>query len=196
MSGAGRTVAAVAGRLALALMALAVAAGLAGCDRAEPKQAAASASAPPPAAAAGGACNLLDFTMVSAMLGAQATFDVAAAGTHLETYTCVLQRHAASLPDLTLAVTPVSSDPTKFTRSAPAGSVALPGLGKAAYGIVRPAAAGVGPVVEVGWLSANGRLLVLRYRMPPGTKKADSDAMATRLPELAKVVDLVGATGT
>jgi len=191
-------VSAVAVRTALAVIGLLACLAAGGCDRgagATPAPAARSTSVEP-AAAAGGACNLLDFTSVRALLGEQATFEVAASGSHLETYTCVLQRHAASLPDLTLAVTPVASDPTKFTRSAPAGSVALPGLGKAAYGIVRPAAAGVGPVVEVGWLSANGRLLVLRYRMPPGTKKADSDAMATRLPELAKVVDLVGATGT
>ena len=89
-------------------------------------------SGPPAAATAGGACLLLDFNVINAALGS--TFDVAAAATSSETYTCDVQTTAATYPDLTLTVTATDLLPLDFTATvAPAGSTSVPKLGKIGY---------------------------------------------------------------
>jgi len=141
-----------------------------------------------PAEAAGGACQLLSFDQVTANLGAD--FGVAAASNVGETYTCVLRRVDAPLPDLSLAVTPTVADPTVFSASVtPKGAAVVGDLGKLGYSRPVPAAAGAGPGAEVGWLSANQRLMTLRYRSAPGTAAAELTALIPGLVALAKKTD-------
>jgi hypothetical protein len=147
-----------------------------------------------PAALAGGACQLLDYAVVEGTIGI--AFDVAAGGRQDATYTCVLQRTGVTVPDLSLAVSPTTATPTIFKSTvAPKGSAAVTGLGKAAYRAGLPAAPkqNRGAGVEVGWLSGNNRIIVLRYTLPVD---ATSEAIAqvnTKLVELAAAVDKVSA---
>src|SRR5947209_8446835 len=138
-----------------------------------------------PAEAAGGACLLLSFEQVAAAIGMG--FGVSAASNSGDTYTCVLRGVDTALPDLALSVSPTLADPGVFSRAVvPKGSTNVADLGKAGYRRSLPAAGGAGPAVEVGWLSGNQRLLVLRYRTPPGTAPAAADAVLPRLVALAK----------
>jgi hypothetical protein len=144
----------------------------------------------PPAAAAGGACQLLDWTMIKSSLGL--TFAVAAAAQQGDTYTCVTQGRAASLPDLMLAVTATTVDASVYTSTVqPKGAVPVAGVGKVAFSLITPAAgvdraAGVDQAVEVGWLAGNSRIIDLRLRLP---KQATPDTLP-KLVDLAKKVDL------
>jgi hypothetical protein len=143
----------------------------------------------PPAALAGGACQLLDYDVVEAELGAR--FSLAASATNATTFTCELQPAGASEPDLSLAVTATLADETVFRNSVvPKGGTVLTDLGKIGYQVGVPASAGVGPGLEVGWLSANQRLLVLRYHSADGTAAADVNALQPKLVELARKIDL------
>jgi hypothetical protein len=150
-----------------------------------------------PAEAAGGACLLLDFAQVVDAIGVD--FEVSAASNSGDTYTCVLRRVEAELPDLALAVSPTLADPTVFSASvAPKGSTAVADLGKLGYSRALPASAtgtatGTGPGAEVGWLSGNQRLMVLRYRTPPGTPAGDATAVIPKLVTLARKVDQASA---
>jgi hypothetical protein len=168
----------------------------AGCDasaagsapRPAPGHSVAATPSPPAAEAAGGACLLLDFEQVTAQLGV--TFEVSAASNVGETYTCVLRRVSAALPDLALSVSPTLADPKLFgSMVMPKGATALPDLGKTGYGRTVPAADGAGPAAEVGWLSGNQRLMIMRYRSTPGTPDADLAAALPRLVTLAQKVD-------
>jgi hypothetical protein len=142
-----------------------------------------------PAALAGGACQLLDFDVIEAQLGV--SFGLAAAATSDATYTCVVQPAAADLPDLSLAVTPTKADATVFKNSVqPKGGAAVGSLGKIAYSVSVPAGGGAGQGIEVTWLSANQRLISLRYRSPNGTAAGDVSALLPKLVGLAKVIDL------
>ncbi|GAA1811729.1 hypothetical protein GCM10009835_34160 [Planosporangium flavigriseum] len=126
--------------------------------------------------------------MIEQILGT--SFDVSAAGATDATATCVLQTKAGSYPDLTLAVTPVNVEPAAFLSTAkPSGAAAVAELGKAGYTAGVPAVEPAGPGVEVGWLSGNGRLLVLRYRCRPGS---DESALSDKLVALAKKIDRDG----
>lgn len=141
-----------------------------------------------PAAAAGGACQLLDYGIVEQTVGL--SFEVAGGGQQDATYTCVLQRTGVTVPDLSLAVTPTSADPVVFRSTvAPKGAPVLTGLGKVAYQLALPPVpkTGRGPGVEIGWLSANNRILVLRCTLAPDSP-APAD-LAAKLVELAKKVD-------
>jgi hypothetical protein len=144
--------------------------------------------APPgrqPAEYAGGACQLMNFDLVNGALGSD--FEIAGAGNVDDTYTCVLQRLNATLPDLTLAVTPTLADTSIFhDKVVPKGATVLSDLGKLGYSRSVPAAGGAGPGVEVGWLSGNQRLMVLRYRSAAG---GDASALLPKLVTLAKKVD-------
>jgi hypothetical protein len=185
----------------LCLLAVATAGTLAGCGddppaRGEPQ--ARSVALPargtdrPAASAAGGACQLLDFYAVEQFVGVM--FDVAAAAQRDATATCVLQRGGAGYPDLTLAVTPTTVPAAAFkATAAPPGAGDLPGLGQAAYQLVRPAPgtdpAGPGPAVEIGWLSRKGQLMVVRYRLPADKPQADAQALIPQVTELARFLD-------
>src|SRR5262245_56932177 len=106
------------------------------------ESASANRAAPPakpvsvaPAAAAGGACQLLDWDMIKAALGV--TFAVAAAAQQGNTFTCVTQRHGASLSDLMLAVTATTADASVYTSTIqPKGATAVPGVGKVAFSLL------------------------------------------------------------
>ncbi|MGY0232386.1 hypothetical protein [Longispora urticae] len=148
----------------------------------------APASAAQPAAAAGGACGLLDYDVVATALGER--FQVAVAGGTAPASTCVLKQVDSRFPDLTLAVAPTKADAKVFTSTVtPKGSAAVTGLGKAAYSRTLPPDGAGGHTVEVGWLSANNRLLTVRYTLPAGGDAAAAGALAPKLTDLAKQID-------
>jgi hypothetical protein len=148
-----------------------------------------------PAAVAGGACQLLDYDTIAATVGTR--FDTSGAAEKGETFTCALTTAGVDFPDLTLSVTALTVDPTIFTETVvPRGGTKVTGLGKAAYRVRLPAAGRSGFRLEVGWLSANQRLMVLRYSFPPRVAAAKVDALAPKLVELAKKVDRVKADVT
>jgi hypothetical protein len=151
-----------------------------------------AASAPAsrqPAAVAGGACQLLDYDVVAAAIGAN--FAIAASGTNGATFTCVLQPSKGSLPDLSLAVTATEADPYVFRSSVvPKGATVIEDLGKVGYRLPVAAGAGTGPGLEIGWLSANQRLMVMRYRAAAGTAGTDLDALVPKLVDLANKIDM------
>jgi hypothetical protein len=154
--------------------------------RSDPPSAATSRQ---PAELAGGACQLLDYDTVQAAIGT--SFAIAASGTSGATFTCVLEPAQGTLPDLSLAVTATEADPSVFRSSVvPKGATVIEDLGKVGYRLPVPAAGGVGPGLEVGWLSANQRLIVLRYRTANGTAGTDLDALVPKLVDLAKKIDM------
>jgi len=160
---------------------------LAGCDGADAQPGAQRSTAP--ASASGGACQLLDFATVNAKLGLD--LSVAAAATQDNTFTCVLQVHGASYPDLVLSVTTTTIDADVFgTIVAPKDGTAVPGLGVAAYQLPTPAVDKAGPGAEVGWLAGNKRIIELSLRLAPGTADEKAAEAAVKLIELAKLIDL------
>jgi hypothetical protein len=169
-------------------------AGLAGCTGAEahPRPTAVESSTPvraarPPASAEGGACLLLNFDVVEQIAGLR--FDVAGAGQSEGSFTCVLRTASTPYPDLTLAVTSTTADAVAFRSAAmPKGATAVTALGLAGYTLAVPAAAGAGAGVDVGWLSWDSRLIMLRYRSAPAAS-ADIGALVPKLIALARKVD-------
>jgi hypothetical protein len=142
-----------------------------------------------PAESAGGACQLFDYDVVKAQLGID--FDIAASGNVNATYTCVLQQTDGDVPDLSLAVTATEADTETFTKTVkPKGSASVSGLGKVAYSSPVAAGGGAGPGLEVGWLSGNQRLIILRYRSPNGTASGAVNGLLSKLVALAKQIDL------
>ncbi|WP_412539756.1 hypothetical protein R8Z50_28545 [Longispora sp. K20-0274] len=146
------------------------------------------ASAAQPAAAAGGACELLDYEVVAQALGER--FQVAVSGGVAPAATCVLKQVDSRFPDLTLAVAPTKADAKVFASTVtPKGAPTVAGLGKAAYSRTLPPDGAGGHTVEVGWLSANSRMLTVRYTLPAGGDAAAAGALAPKLAELAKKID-------
>jgi hypothetical protein len=149
-------------------------------------------ASPVPAEAAGGACYLLDFDLVAAQLGVR--FEVSAASNVGDTYTCVLRQVPAPRPDLALSVSPTLADPKVFADTVvPKSATVLPDLGKTGYSRTLPATGDSGPAAEVGWLSGNQRLMILRYRSAAGTADAQLAALLPRLVTLARKVDQASA---
>ncbi|MEV4628907.1 hypothetical protein AB0J90_21835 [Micromonospora sp. NPDC049523] len=144
-----------------------------------------------PASAGGGVCQLLDYPAVEKAIGT--LFDVSASTTSGKTSTCVLQSEEASRPDLALSVTPTTADSAVFADEMPKGGQSVKGLGKAAYRLSLPAGKDYGAGVEVSWLSADGRMINLRYTFPAGEGKPAADALAGKLVTLAKEIDAVKA---
>jgi hypothetical protein len=170
-----------------AALAACVLVGVAGCTG----QAGADPGAQPrhyPAAAAGGACLLLDYNAITAAVGV--TFDTAGASRRDDTYSCVVTQGDADYPDLALSVTPTKADEVIFAASvSPSGSTPVKGLGKIAYVVDSAAGGGHGPRWEVGWLSGNQRLMVLRFTFAKGAPAADVSALKAKIVELAKRID-------
>jgi hypothetical protein len=70
----------------------------------------------------------------------------------------------------------------------------VPELGRAAYQVGLAAVSGdggtaSGPGIEVGWLSASSRLLLLRYTHPAGVGDPEVAAFAPKLVTLAKQIE-------
>jgi hypothetical protein len=143
-----------------------------------------------PAEAAGGSCQLLNFGEITTDLGL--TFDIAAASQQKDTYTCVLEKEGAPLPDLTFSITLVSAlDVNTFkAKVVPKGATVITDLGKIGYSRTLPAAAGVGPTAEVGWLAGNGRLIILSTRLTATSTPDDATALVPKLVVLARRIDL------
>jgi hypothetical protein len=172
---------------------LAVAALLGGCTEADsdhPRPAVTRSAAP--AAAAGGACRLLDYAVVAQTLGA--TFDVAAASQSGSSVSCVLQTRTASYPDLELTVAPTKADVKAFrTAVMPKGAATVPGLGRIGYSAAAPPLDAAGPGVEVSWLTGNGKLLLLRYRLAGDAAPELATAATPKLVQLALQLDTGGS---
>jgi hypothetical protein len=158
---------------------------LSGCTADLPTPQPAPTAQPRPAAAEGGACQLIEFDKVSAMLGQ--SFTIAAAAAKDKTFTCVVRPEQSPIPEVVLSVTQTKADASVFKDVVkPKGATDVPGVGKLAYQLVTPAKGQSGPVVEVGWLSGDARLLFLRLTLAPGS---DPAAAATGLVKLAKEID-------
>ncbi len=140
----------------------------------------------PAAASAGGACILWDYAEIEQQLGVR--FDVAAAGQVDDTSTCVVQAAGGTRPDLMLSVVEQTSADAELYNAdlVPATATKVKGLGKAAYRLVTTAGAADGPVVEVGWLTADRQLMTLRFTFAEGATVAEADDMADRVVSLAK----------
>ncbi|MER7415659.1 hypothetical protein ABT346_02535 [Micromonospora peucetia] len=140
------------------------------------------------AASSGGACRLLDFDVIEQHAGFR--FDVAAASETGDSHTCVVRAGRAALPELTLTVTETSIDVATFTADVvPEKAAKVSGLGQRAYQRTTSAKGALGPVEEVGWLAAGGRLATLRYATPPDADKAAAESLTTTLIALAKQLD-------
>jgi hypothetical protein len=179
-------------RLAAVVAGIALLSGAAGCTSAAagaPRTGHAPADLNRlPAEYAGGACQLMNFDLVKTSLGID--FDIAGAGNVDDSYTCVLQKVAAPLPDLTLSVTPTVADTGTFhDKVIPKAATVLSDLGKLGYSRTVPGSGGAGPGVEVGWLSGNERLMILKYRAAAGTSPDDVGALVPKLVDLAKKID-------
>jgi hypothetical protein len=166
---------------------------VAGCANADAHPQATAVSVPSPtrlpAGTAGGACYLLDYDVVEQLVGT--SFDVAAASEANDTFTCVLQQaKEASYPDLTLAVSATDADANTFRSTVqPKGAAPVSELGKIGYSVTQSPAADAGASVEVGWLSGNSRILILRYRFPATATPDDVTTLTPKLVALAKKVD-------
>jgi len=158
---------------------------LSGCAADLPTPKPAPTTQPRPAALEGGACQLIDFRKVSAALGQ--SFTIAAAATKDKTFTCVVRPEQSPIPEVVLSVTQTKADASVFKDVVkPKGATDVPGVGKAAYQLVTPAKGEAGPVVEIGWLTGDARLLFLRLTL---AKDADPAAAAPGLVTLAKEID-------
>ena len=174
------------------VVAVALLLALTGCDNRDDE---ADAAPPPvrvvkqPAASAGGACILWDYAFIEEKIGV--AFDVAASDQVDDTSTCVVQTAAADYPDLMLSVVEsTKASPAQFLSDLkPAKSTKLKGLGKAAYRLYTPPAAGRGPIVEIGWLSDAKQLQTLRFTFAANATAAAVTAMNPKLIALAKAMD-------
>ena len=170
-------------------VAIALIAGLAmlaaGCDRGAAADAG-RRSWPP--AIAGRACQLLDYDGVEAHLGTR--FDTAGGANRDATYTCALTQAGHDYPDLTLAVTASAADEVIFTATVtPSGSTVVKDLGRIAYRVAVAPSGSSGPGVEVGWLSAHERLLIVRYTFPKEATAQHAAEFTPKLIALAHQID-------
>jgi len=134
---------------------------------------------------AGGACQLIEFETLEKLLGQRYT--IAAAAKKDTTNTCVVRTEAAPVPEISVSVTPSKADAAIFNDIVkPKGSTAVAGIGKAAYQLVTPGKAADGPVLEVGWLTGDARLLFLSWTLPAGSDPAGA---GLKLIALAKELD-------
>jgi len=137
---------------------------------------------------AGRACQVVPFDAVDAALGVR--FDVAGSSHLDQTDTCVLGQTGHSLPDLMLAASATEADDLIFRAViTPSDATDLPGLGRGAYQQLVAASPGTGPSVEIGWLSAAPKLLVLRFTFAAGAGDAEAQAMAAKLLTLAQSIE-------
>lgn len=137
------------------------------------------------ASAAGGACHLLDYATLYEHLGL--AFDVAAARSHDDAHACVLRATTAPLPNVVLTVVPTSADLESFELDlTPEDAEEVERLGQIGYLAELVGGDDRGPGLEVGWLSADERLVTLALTLPDGE---DPTAYAEGLIEVARTVD-------
>lgn len=188
----------LAARLALAVIVGPLVAVVSGCGGSSESSDASGQAASPsptwvyvlPAYEAGGACELLDYDTISSAIGIQ--FAVAAAAQEGETYTCIVQQAGVSYPDLTLSVANTTADAKAFqTVVMPDGATAVESLGQSAFSSAIAAADGIGPGVQVAWLSTNKRLVTLRIRLAPEATAEVATELTTKLVALSKIIDLM-----
>jgi hypothetical protein len=163
---------------------------LAGCGGGPSRPAPAPSRPAQPAAVAGGSCQLLDYADVTKDVGL--TFTVAASSQVGRTYTCVMEREGAALPDLMLTVTLVESldVPTFKAKLVPSGATVLGDLGKVGYTRTVAAGADTGATVEIGWLAGNQRLITLRCRLAKDATATEVAALPAGVLALAHRIDL------
>jgi hypothetical protein len=174
----------------IALGGLTVALSAAGCTEAPPPDA-----LPPvqvveqPAASAGGACVLWDYAFIEDRTGVR--FTVAAGDQVDDTSTCVVQTETGAAPSLVLTVVDhTSADAALFTADVmPKKATRVKGLGRAGYQLVAGAGKGVGPSVEVGWLSRAQQLQTLKFTFARGAAAEAVTDMTTRLVAMARTMD-------
>ncbi|MEH1164568.1 hypothetical protein V6V47_04180 [Micromonospora sp. CPCC 205539] len=141
-----------------------------------------------PAASSGGACRLLDFTVIEQLV--KVRFDVAAASERGDTHSCVVRAESATMPELALSVTETTIDKATFgTDVVPDKATKVTGLGQQAYRRTVAAAGGHGPVAEVGWLAADGRLATLSWTTARDVERSAAEKLTGDLVALAKKVD-------
>lgn len=149
----------------------------------------------------GRACQAVPPERVESMLGVR--FEVSASAQIEDTYSCVLTLDEAPLPDLTFSMAATTADEVIFTTTVvPSFATPVTELGRIAYQVtVAPGTAAdgspTGPAVEIGWLSATPRLMLLRYTGAVGATDADVAALAPGLLDLARAIEqasLVGPT--
>nr|WP_308129249.1 hypothetical protein [Actinoplanes polyasparticus] len=165
---------------------------LTGCEKRGEEQAAAPKPVTveqAPAASAGGACILWDYAFIKQKTGV--AFDVAASDQIDDTSTCVVQTTAGDYPDLMLSVVEsTKASPAQFLADLkPSKATKLKGVGKAAYRLYTPPAAGHGPTIEIGWLSEAKQLQTLRFTFDKKAPAAAVSAMNPKLIALAKAMD-------
>lgn len=144
----------------------------------------------PPAASAGGACILWDYAFIDQMIGVR--FTVAAGDRVDDTATCVVQTEHGPAPMLVLTVSDSSANAELFDEElVPAKATKVKGLGLAAYRLESKPAAGVGPTVEVGWLSEARQLQSLKFTFVKNTKAPAVKAMTTKLVAMARTMSSI-----
>jgi hypothetical protein len=132
---------------------------------------------------------LIDFPTVASMVGID--FGVAAAAQKGSTFTCVLEQVGKSLPSLTLSITATQADISTFRNTVvPSKASIVDQLGKIGYSLTLASGSGSGPGEEVGWLSADQRLVVLQLRLPPGSALGN---LGDRLLTYARKLDMTSA---
>jgi hypothetical protein len=142
---------------------------------------------PRPASAAGGACHLLDYPTLYEHLGL--AFDVAAARSKDDAHACVVRTTTAPLPDLALTVVKTSADPEGFELDLmPEDAEEVERLGRIGYLAETSPEGDRGPGLEIGWLSADNRLLTVVLTLPEGADEDPAD-YADGLIEVARTVD-------
>jgi hypothetical protein len=143
--------------------------------------------------ASGRLCPLLDFDIVEHNLGVR--FDTAAGGQKDETLTCAVTMSGHPYPILSVAAASTTADTLIFEAIVvPSGATGLQGVGVIAYQLKLAPVQGSGPGLEIGWLSASHKLVVLRYVFADGAGDADVAAFLPKLAAFATVTDTTLAT--
>lgn len=174
-------------RVWLAVALLALSPLVSACDKG------ASASPSWGAAGAGRLCPLLDYGVVEQNLGVR--FDTAAGGQKDETVTCAVTQSGHDYPFLTVAAAGTNADSLIFEAIVtPDGGTPVTGIGVVSYQLRLPPVGGSGPGLEIGWLSKNHRIIVLRFVFAPGATDADVTAFFPKLVAFANVTDATLAT--
>jgi hypothetical protein len=145
------------------------------------------------AAGAGRLCPLLDFDTVEHNLGVR--FDTAAGAQKDETLTCAVTQAGHPYPFLTVAAAGTTADALIFEAIVtPSGATPVSGIGVVSYQLRLPPVDGSGPGVEIGWLSAAHRIIVLRFVFAAGATDAEVSAFVTKLVAFANLTDATLST--